>query len=115
MWEELKKAALLGTGKHQLPEQELAYLEKIGIDMSRDPAHVLLDGLAMWSNIKKAGMELKKWDTLMEAPEMSSMANPNLKLADAISALFKYNGFEILAPQTISLLHKKGIAFPSEP
>jgi len=114
MWDELKKTALLGTSKHQLPEQELAYLEKLGLDMNRDPAHVLLDGLAMWSNIKKAGMELKKWDTLMEAPEMSSLSNPNLKLADAISALFKYNGFEVLVPQTISLLHKKGIAFPSE-
>jgi len=114
MWDELKKTALLGTSKHQLPKQELAYLEKLGLDMSRDPALVLLDGLAMWSNIKKAGMELEKWDTLLEAPEMSSLANPNLKLADAISALFKYNGFEILVPQTIRMLNKKGVAFPSE-
>jgi len=114
MWDELKKTALLGTSKHQLPEQELTYLEKLGLDMSRDPALVLLDGLAMWSNIKKAGLELKKWDTLIEAPEMSSLINPNLKLADAISALFKYNGFEVLVPQTINLLHKKGVAFPSE-
>ncbi len=114
MWDELKKTALLGTSKHQLPEQELAYLEKMGLDISRDPALILLDAISMWSNMKKVGLELKKWDSLLESPADATTNNPSLKLADAIAALFKYNGFEVLVPQTVGLLSEKGIAFPAE-
>lgn len=114
MWEELKKTALLGTDRHQIPEKELAYLAKMNLDLEQDPALVLLDALTIWNNMKKVGLNLQKWDTLLENPSDSDLQNPTLKLADAIAALFKYNGFEILVPQTIQLLNQKEIAFPSE-
>jgi len=34
--------------------------------------------------------------------------------SDLIAAIFKYNGFEAILPQTIALLNQKDIAFPSE-
>ena len=114
MWEELKKTALLGTDRHQLPEKEMAYLRKMGLDMEQESALVILDAVSMWSKMKKVGLELQKWDSLQEEVVESSTHPPTLKLTDAIAALFKYNGFEVLLPQTIELLNQKDISFPSE-
>ncbi len=114
MWEELKKTALLGTDRHQIPEKELGYLKKMGLHLDQDPALIVLDAVAMWSKMKKVGLELAKWDSLQEKVEETTARPPTLKLTDAIAALFKYNGFEVLLPQTIELFNQKDIAFPSE-
>ncbi len=114
MWEELKKTVLLGTDRHQIPEKEMAYLKKMGLNLDQEPALVALDAITMWSKMKKVGLELSKWDSLQEKVEESTASAPSLKLTDAIAALFKYNGFEVLLSQTIHLLNLKDIAFPSE-
>ena len=114
MWEELKKTALLGTDRHQIPEKELAFLEKMQLNLEQDPSLVLLDALAMWSKMKKVGVVLPKWDKVLNNSIESTDKDPTIKLADAIAAIFKYYGFEVLVPQTFLLFREKGIAWPGE-
>jgi len=114
MWEELKKTALLGTDRHQIPENELAFLKKMQLDLQQDPSLLLLDALAMWSKMKKVGVTLPKWDKVQYNSIESSAKNPTIKLANTVAAVFKYHGFDVLAPQTVELFHKKDFAWPGE-
>jgi hypothetical protein len=58
IWEALSKAALMGTSRHQLPEEVKNKLEQVGISFAGGSAQAILEGAAVYYNIQRAGFPL---------------------------------------------------------
>lgn len=58
IWEELVKIALIGTERGKLPEQATEALSRLGIDVESNPAQVVLEGAALYHQLRRAGFPI---------------------------------------------------------
>ena len=60
LWEELKKAALLGLARYPLSEEVLAALDELGVNVGQEDADVLLEAAATLHGMQRAGQVLER-------------------------------------------------------
>lgn len=68
IWKNLVKTALIGTDRSDLSESTLEKLEELGVDIEANSANVLLEGAALYAQMRKAGFQPKKWKDEISLP-----------------------------------------------
>ncbi len=67
IWKSLVKTALLGTERSAISIETKSFLEAQGIHASNEPAQILLEAAALFSQMNKAGRPLKTFEGEMPA------------------------------------------------
>ncbi len=90
IWDQLVKIALLGTERSTLDSKLETALQEAGIDTQQEHTKVLLEALAYYSTIEKAGWQAPKWKgtALPKSKEKEEKAC-SFKSAQHLQTLFK--------------------------
>ena len=68
LWDELKKAALLGLARHPLRPEVLRALDELGVNVAQEPADVLLEAAATVGQLQRASMRPERYPGELPAP-----------------------------------------------
>ncbi len=113
-WQTLVKTALLGTEHSALPDETLQDLQAQGIDVSKESPLVLLEGAALYGQLRKAGFRLEKYSG--ELPQAArAAAEKHCSLASAHHLYLILSGqYEAVLPEFIFHLIKNERCLPAE-
>ncbi len=111
-WNELVKVALIGTDRSKLSEESKSALSNLGIDTSKDPAHLILQGAALFSLMQKTGGFPKSWDKAIpeKSPKEKGIACSK-KSRNHLKLILK-GKYEDLLPEFIIHLAKNNKLIP---
>jgi hypothetical protein len=113
-WQELVKVALLGTENSSLPEPVLQDLQTRGIDIRRDPAQVVLEAAAYFTQLKKAGFLLSKYEgELPAATVVDAEKNCSIHSIHHLGLILD-GPYGQLLPEFLELLLENGKYLPAE-
>jgi hypothetical protein len=113
-WQSLVKTALLGTGHSTLPDETLHDLQAQGIDVSQEAPLVLLQGAALYGQLRKAGFRLENYSgELPKAAEAPSEKDCSIASAHHFYLILS-GQYEAVLPEFIFHLLKNGKCLPAE-
>ena len=114
IWDELSKAALMGTDRYQLSEEVLAVLDKLGINTKEQAAQAVMEGAAIYYNIQRAGFPLEQMENIVEVPKF----NTGKRLANGVIAryfqLILSGRYLKVLPEILELCREHNIQLPAE-
>ncbi len=84
-WQKLAKIALLGTEHSRLGDATLEALSELGVDTDREAPLVLADGVAMLSQMRKAGFHLADYEG--DIPSATNFTGSNAHSPKAVHLL----------------------------
>ncbi|MCB0520463.1 MAG: hypothetical protein H6577_16865 [Lewinellaceae bacterium] len=113
-WQELVKTALLGTEHSSLSEQTQQALRVQGIDVSKEAPLALLEGVALYGQMRKAGFQLENYTgELPKAVEPVGEKICSHKSSHHLHLILSGEYGEVL-PEFIEHLLKNGKYLPPE-
>ncbi len=116
IWEELTKIALIGTERSKLPEHILDALARIGVDAEADPARVVLEGAALYHQLRRAGFPVP--DYKGEKPPEIEEGQDERAAVSARAArhlrLILEGRFQPALPEYLQLLKEQQKRIPAE-
>ena len=113
-WKELSRIALLGTENTAFPGHLLQEMEAKGLDTQKERPLLLAEAVALFSQIKKAGFLLEKFEG--ELPEAASMADGNSCSFKSVRhlQLILDGGHAAVFPEFLHHLLENGKHLPTE-
>ncbi len=113
-WKELVRVALIGTDRAKLSPELLKKLEELGVNTSKEPTRVVLEGASLLSLINKTQNQLNDWKGSFPIPGKKDSTNPcNQKSSGHISLIL--NGtFEPALSEFLSHLINNKKCLPPE-
>ena len=116
IWEELTKIALIGTERGNLPAEVEEALSQIGIDTEADPSRVVLQGAAIYRQLKRAGFPVYSYQG--EKPPATEEAEGRRTAVSSSSArhlrLILEGSFRQALPEFLQLLKQNDNLIPAE-
>ncbi len=76
IWDEIVKAALIGTDRSKLPQAVQESLRKKGIDTTKEPTQVLLDAAALYAHLHKSGSYPTPWNKALPKKAPAESGSP---------------------------------------
>jgi hypothetical protein len=113
IWEALSKLALLGTERGQLPPEVLNALEQVGIQAAQAPEAVVLEGAALYHQLRRAGFPLKPSEATPSVNPQSSRGTAPPPVARQMEHIVRGNFREAL-PEALRLLQQAHLPLPPE-
>jgi hypothetical protein len=113
IWEALSKLALLGTERGQLPPEVLKALEQVGIQATQAPEEVLLEGAALYHQLRRAGYPLQQPEAPSDPILQSKQAAAPPQVARQMEHIVRGNFREAL-PEALQLLQQGNLPLPAE-
>ncbi len=112
-WQKLAKTALLGTENSQIGEATLEALSELGVDTQREAPLVLADGVAMLSQMRKAGFQLADYEgDVHSAKNFENHKWHSLKAANLLHLMLSGPHSDVL-PEYLELLKKTKKTLPT--
>lgn len=114
VWEELVKLALIGTDRGQLSKGSKNRLQEMGIDVKNTPMTVVLEGAALFTQIRKVGLPITKRKRILPKPaakEEQAICSP--KSIQHFSLILNGN-YEKALPEFLKQLRKVNKRLPEE-
>lgn len=113
IWESLSKLALLGTERGQLPPEVKAALDKVGAHTAQAPEAALLEGAALYHQLRRAGFTLSKSEAAL--PQGSESNRPPMppRAARQMEHIMRGN-YRWALPEALQLIQAAGCAIPPE-
>ena len=116
IWEELTKIALIGTERGNLPEEVAEALSRLGVDTGADPARVVLEGAALYHQLRRAGFPTPAYrgerPAAVEGVE-DNRAVVSSKAARHLGLILK-GRFQQALPEYLQLLKQNQKRMPAE-
>jgi len=112
-WDQLVKIALLGTERSTLSPKLKETLETKGIDTQQESTKVLLDAIAYYSTIGKAGWQPQQWKG-KSLTESTTTTTPSCSIKSATHFQTILKIYPKLVPEFVEQLVKNGKALPHE-
>ncbi|MEQ8702582.1 MAG: DUF5691 domain-containing protein [Phaeodactylibacter sp.] len=113
IWEALAKLALLGTERGQLPHKVQEALGKVGIQTAQAPEAVLLEGAALYHQLRRAGFPLQKGAAATLRPDTAKRPAMPPRAARQMEHVIRGNYRDAL-PEAFQLTAQAGYALPPE-
>ncbi|NRA50451.1 MAG: hypothetical protein HRU12_15065 [Phaeodactylibacter sp.] len=113
IWEALSKLALLGTERGQLPKEVEDALAKVGVETAQEPEAFLLEGAALYHQLRRAGFPLRESSHLSGRDASVSKPPMPVKSARQLEHIVRGN-FRAALPEAIALIQQSGYAIPPE-
>jgi len=113
IWEALSKLALLGTERGQLPPEVLNALEQVGIQSTQAPEALVLEGAALYHQLRRAGFPLQQPEVPPAPMLQSNQAVAPPRAARQIEHIVRGNFREVL-PEALQLLQQTNLPLPPE-
>jgi len=113
IWEALSKLALLGTERGQLPPEVLKALEQVGIQATQAPEAVVLEGAALYHQLRRAGFPLQQLEAPTTPMLQGKQAAAPPQAARQMEHIVRGNFREAL-PEALQLLHQANLPLPPE-
>lgn len=114
IWEALSKVALLGTERGQLPGQVKAALEQIGLPPNQAPEQLLLEGAALYHQLRKAGWPAAEGARPAGLPDAASGLRPLPSIAARQLEHIVAGRFRGVLTEAMGLLQSGGYELPRE-
>lgn len=114
IWQEIVKAALIGTGRANLPPVVTQASKALGIDQSLPPETQLLHVATAYAQMHKAGKEAIQWTEAL--PDPGDTSDANVCPPEATRFLYRILGgeYEELLPEFIQNLVDRQMSLPPE-
>jgi hypothetical protein len=114
IWDELLKAAMLGTDQTDLSIELLAELETLGLDIKKPPEEILARGLAYYRALQKASAKLPRYEgDIPEKIEAEDTRVCSPKSSRHLRLILD-GTFEGALPEFIALLNDRKRSLPPE-
>ena len=114
LWEELKKAALLGLARYPLDEAVLRALDELGINVGQADADVLLEAAATLHGMQRAGREPERHPDPLPAP-VAETDDEALDAAAVRQLQPVFEGeYEAALPEVLALMRRYDKRLPGE-
>lgn len=113
IWESLSKLALLGTERGQLPLTVQEALSKVGIQMAQAPEAVLLEGAALYHQLRRAGFPLQKGEAVSPIGNKTDRPAMPPRAARQLEHIIR-GSFRPALPEAMRLIQKASYAIPPE-
>ena len=114
IWDELSKAALMGTDRYQLSAEVLVALDKLGINTKEQAARAVMEGGAIYYNIQRAGFPLEQMEDVVEVPKFSTDKGPANGMVARYFQLVLSGRYLKVLPEILELCRKYDVQLPAE-
>lgn len=113
-FKELARIALLGTENAVFPEALLAEIEKEGIDITKEPALVMAQSAALYSQVKKAGFVLAEFKGTLPEQATGEVTDQCSEKSVRHLHLILNGKYAAVFPEFLNYLLENGKKLPTE-